>query len=77
MEVERRLMPQKQQSSGQYLSKSEFDEAAEGLPHLLYPDFDAEIVYIEAVDGTYFRNGHKQRCIVRRKDGKLYTSHYD
>lgn len=60
-----------------YLSKSEFDEAAEGLPHLLYPDFEAEIVYIEAVDGTYFRSARKQRCIVRRKDGRLYTSHYD
>jgi len=60
-----------------YLDKSEFDEASEGLPHLLHPDFEAEIVYIEAVDGTYFRSSHRQRCIVRRKDGKLYISHYD
>jgi hypothetical protein len=70
MEVEERLMEQ-------YLDKSEFDEAAEGLPHLLHPDLEAEVVYIEAVDAAYFSNNRHQRCIVRRSDGKLYLSRYD
>lgn len=60
------------------LSKDAFDKTARGLPHLLRPDLSAEVVYIEEVDAEYFKREElRQRCIVRRKDGNLFTSFYD
>lgn len=58
--------------------KREFEIAAEGLPSFDGVDLDADVVCIEPVDAAYFKNGvTKQRCIIRRADGKLYLANYE
>jgi len=57
-------------------SKEEFDKAIEGIPfHEV--DLEAEVVCVEPITGAYFRDSSRQRCMIRRKNGNLYWSHYD
>jgi hypothetical protein len=58
-------------------SKEEFAKAAAGLPVYEGVDFDAEVICIEPIDAAYFRNNSKQRCIIRRANGRLYLASYD
>jgi hypothetical protein len=57
-------------------TKEEFEKAAEGLLRLAEPDLSAEVVAIEPITGGYFRDGSRQRCIVR-KNGRLFVADYD
>jgi hypothetical protein len=57
-------------------SKEEFEKAAQGLP-FREPDLSAEVVCVEPIDGAYFRNTQRQRCIIRTKAGGLYVSNFD
>lgn len=58
-------------------TKEEFERAADGLPRLSEPDLSAEVVCIEPAIKDYWVNGDKLRCIVRRKDGRLFVADYD
>jgi len=58
-------------------SKAEFEKASSGLPFYDGLDFEAEVVCIEPITGAYFRDSSKQRCIIRRTNGKLYVANYD
>lgn len=54
-----------------------FEQAAAPLPFFSGLDIDAAIVLVEPIDAPYFRNNHRQRCIIRRADGRLYVAYYD
>jgi len=58
-------------------SKAEFEKAAKGLPLYGGLDLDAEVICIEPITGSYFRDSSRQRCIIRRKNGRLYVANYD
>jgi len=58
-------------------TKEEFEHAAAGLPAFHGVDLAAEIVCVEPTTAEYFRDSSRQRCIIRRKDGKLYVTNYD
>lgn len=53
-----------------------FEVQAAGLPVLDTIDLGAEVIAVEPVNAAYFRDGRRQRCIVRR-DGQLFISFYD
>jgi hypothetical protein len=58
-------------------TKESFETAAKGLPFFGGIDLSAEVVRVEPIDSSYFRDSSRQRCIIRRKDGKLYLAPYE
>ncbi len=59
-------------------AKAAFETAAKGLPFYSGIDLSAEVVSVEPVDASYFRDvSRRQRCIIRRRDGNLYLASYE